>query len=37
MGQTDSHRPQNVEALGNCPPSLTPIKDGVSTAPIGPG
>ena len=37
IGHTASQRPQKVEAFGNCPPSLTPISDGVSTAPIGPG
>ena len=37
IGQTASQRPQKVEAFGKWPPSSTPISDGVSTAPIGPG
>ena len=37
IGQTLSQRPQKVEALGRCPALSTPISDGVSTAPIGPG
>ena len=35
-GQTLSHCPQKVEAFGRCPASATPIRLGVSTAPIGP-
>ena len=37
IGQTLSQRPQKVEAFGRCPASSTPIRLGVSTAPIGPG
>ena len=37
IGQTSSQRPQKVEAFGSCPPFSTPIRLGVSTAPIGPG
>ena len=36
-GQTLSHLPQNVDAFGKCPALSTPIRLGVSTAPIGPG
>ncbi len=37
IGQTDSQRPQNVEAFGRCPAVLMPMSPGLSTAPIGPG
>ena len=36
-GQTLSHLPQKVLALGRCPAWSTPIRLGVSTLPIGPG
>ena len=37
IGQTLSQRPQKVEAFGRWPAWSTPISEGVSTAPIGPG
>jgi hypothetical protein len=36
IGQTLSQRPQKVDALGSAPAASTPIRLGVSTAPIGP-
>ena len=36
-GQTLSHLPQKVEALGSRPVFSMPTSDGVSTLPIGPG
>ena len=36
-GQTLSHLPQKVEALGRCPRLVDADQAGVSTAPIGPG
>ena len=36
-GHTLSHLPQNVLAFGKCPDLSTPISEGVSTLPIGPG
>jgi hypothetical protein len=36
IGQTDSQRPQKVDAFGRWPASSMPMIAGVSTAPIGP-
>lgn len=37
IGQTDSHLPQKVDALGKCADFSMPMIAGVKTAPIGPG
>jgi hypothetical protein len=36
IGHTSSQRPQSVDAFGRWPASPTPIRLGISTAPIGP-